>query len=214
MLDFIRETLPYLLRGAAVTIQITLISLFFASIIGLLVGLMRISQLAVLRYVAAGYINIIRGLPLLVQILYVYFGIPLLLGVRIPAFTAGVITMSIYTSAYMAEIFRAGIETIDKGQMEGGRSIGFSRWQTMRIIILPQAVWRMIPAFANQFSSTLKDTSLLSVIGVVELTMAGQNIYAVNFETVKVLTAVGILYLIIVLAAVRVADYLETKVVR
>lgn len=210
-LAFLKETLPPLLIGAWVTIEITVVSLFVALILGLILGLMRISTSRVLRGLAASYVNLIRGLPLLVQILFVYFGIPLLLGVRIPALTAGIITISLYSAAYLAEIFRAGIESIDTGQMEGGRSIGFSYWQTMRMIVLPQAIWRMIPAFANQFSSTLKDTSLLSVIGVGELTMSGQNIYAVNFETVRVLTVVGTIYLIIVLLAVRLSRYLELR---
>jgi ABC-type amino acid transport system permease subunit len=119
--------------------------------------------------------------------------------------------MTIYTGAFLSEIFRAGIISIDKGQMEAGRSIGFSHWQTMRLIIFPQAIWRMIPAIANQFSITLKDTSLLSIIGVVELTMAGQTIYSMNFDTVRVLTLVGIIYFLIFLFVERITQALERR---
>lgn len=205
------ESMPLLLKGTILTLELTAISLVFASVVGLIVGLMRLSKNAWVRYIASSYINIIRGLPLLVQILYVYFGIPLVLGIRIPALTAGIITMSLYTGAYMAEIIRAGIESIDKGQSEAGRSLGFSQAQTLQKIVLPQAVWRMLPAFANQFTTTLKDTSLLSVIGIAELTMEGQSIYSANFQTFEVLTLVGAIYFVIVMLLVRLSNYLKVR---
>ncbi|SIO72368.1 amine acid ABC transporter, permease protein, 3-TM region, His/Glu/Gln/Arg/opine family [Burkholderia sp. GAS332] len=203
--------LGLLLLGAELTIEVTIISLLIASVIGLAVGLAKISRNSAIRGAASAYISIIRGLPLLVQILYVYFGIALTTGIRIPPFTAGVVTMSIYAGAYSAEIFRSGIESIDKGQMEGALSIGLSRWQAMFHVVLPQATRRMAPTFANLFSTTLKDTSLLSVIGVTELTMAGQNIYAVNFQTLKVLTIVGGIYFAMVYALSKLTSLLQKK---
>lgn len=127
------------------------------------------------------------------------------------AFTAGIIAISINAGAYLVEIFRAGINSIDKGQMEAGRTLGFSYGETMRIIILPQAVRRMIPAFVNQFIVSIKDTSLLSVIGIAELTMSGQSIYAMNFRAFEILGMVGILYFVLIYALTLFSRWLERR---
>jgi glutamine transport system permease protein len=206
--------LPSLLCGLRLTIVLTAISMVGGTAIGLLLAMMRLSGNWPLRTIAVAYGNLIRGLPLLVQILYIYFGIPLLTGVRMSAVVAGALSLSLYTGAFMAEVIRSGIISVDRGQMEAGRSIGFNHWQTMRLIIIPQAVWTMIPNLANQFSVTLKNTSLLSVIGVTELTMAGQNIYAINFDTMRVLTLVSTLYLVVFFAADRLGAFLEARLSR
>lgn len=207
----VQEALPFLAKGALITVELTVVSLIFASIIGLVTGFMRMSDITPLRWIAAIYINIIRGTPLLVQILYIYFGIPFVLKIKLSSMAAGIITMSLYAGAYLAEIFRAGIESIDKGQREGGMSLGFSYWQTMRKIILPQAFRRMIPTFVNQITMMIKDTSLLSTIGVAELTFQGQSIYAANFETFRILTTVGVFYFIMVYALTKISVRLEKR---
>ncbi|MGO4838241.1 amino acid ABC transporter permease, partial [Rhizobiaceae sp. 2RAB30] len=206
------DYLPPLLYGTGLTLILTVTSMVFGTLIGLVLTIMRISKSRVATTIAAVYGNLVRGLPLLVQILFVYFGLPLLTGIRMPAVVAGGIAMALYTGGFMAEVIRSGIMSVDKGQMEAGRSIGFNYWETMRLIILPQAVWTMIPNVANQFSNTLKNTSILSVIGVGELTMAGQTIYSMNFDTIRVLTMVGILYLVIFFIAERITAMLERRI--
>lgn len=203
--------LPPLLYGAVYTVVVTVLAMIFGAILGAVIALMQLARNRPVNAIARGYNSVIRGVPLLIQILYIFFGLPLLTGLRLSAFAAGTLAMTLYTGAFLSEIFRAGIISIDKGQMEAGRSIGFSHWQTMRLIIFPQAIWRMIPAIANQFSITLKDTSLLSIIGVVELTMAGQTIYSMNFDTVRVLTLVGIIYFLIFLFVERITQALERR---
>ncbi|MFD1039056.1 amino acid ABC transporter permease [Virgibacillus byunsanensis] len=197
-INIIIDALPTLLSGVVLTIIITVISLIIALIIGLVLGLFSIARNKVLHWIATIYVDAIRGTPILVQILFIYFGVPSVLGMRVPALVAGIIAISINAGAYLVEIFRAGINSIDKGQMEAGRTLGFSYGETMRLIILPQAVRMMIPAFVNQFIVSIKDTSLLSVIGIAELTMAGQSIYSMNFRAFEILFVVGILYFIII----------------
>jgi glutamine transport system permease protein len=212
--DVVSSYLPALLRGLGLTLILTLVSMIAGTILGFALAMMRLSRFHILGGIATLYGNLIRGLPLLLQILLVYFGLPLLTGIRMPAVVAGGVALSLFTAGYMAEIIRSGIVGVDPGQMEAGRSIGFSHWQSMRLIVLPQAFWTMIPNIANQFSITLKDTSLLSVIGVAELTMAGQTIYALNFDTIRVLAMVGALYLLVFFAAERLSRLMEARIRR
>ena len=212
--EIIRASLPTLFQGLVVTLQLTIISLVLATCIGLIMGLLRISQNKLLSLLAVGYVYLIRGTPLLVQILFIYYGIPKVFDIRLTAFAAGVIAVSLNAGAYLVEIFRAGIESIERGQMEAGRSLGFTYGQTMRLIILPQAIRRMIPAFVNQFIISLKDTSLLSVIGIAELTMQGQSIYAMNFRAFEILTAVGTIYLIVISGLTLLSAWLERRLSR
>ncbi|HEX3015661.1 MAG TPA: amino acid ABC transporter permease [Desulfobacteria bacterium] len=209
--EVIREALPSLFAGALTTMEITCISLTIAMFIGLGVGLLRISTRRVLRFIAMFYVDIIRGTPLLVQVLFIYIGLPSVLGIHLSEFTAGVIAISINAGAYLVEIFRAGITSVDKGQMEAGRSLGFSYAQTMRLIILPQAVRTMTPAFVNQFIISLKDTSLLSVIGVTELLMQGQSIYSVNFRAFEIISTVAVFYLAIIYVLTLLSRWLERR---
>lgn len=213
-MDVVLSYLPALLQGLAVTLVLTVVSMICGAILGFALAMMRLSGWPVLSGIATLYGNLVRGLPLLIQILLVYFGLPLLTGLRLPAVVAGAIALSLFTGGYMAEVIRAGIAAVDSGQMEAGRSIGFGRWQTMRLIILPQAFRTMIPNIANQFSITLKDTSLLSVIGVAELTMTGETIYAMNFDTIRVLALVGIFYLGVFFLAERTSSALEARMRR
>jgi len=209
--NVIREALPYLSQGLYMTVVISIISNVIALFIGLAVGFMRMSKNSVLRFIAASYVNVIRGTPLLIQILFIFFAIPSVLDIKMSAFTAGIIAISLNIGAYMTEIFRGGIQSIDKGQMEAGRSLGFSYGRTMSLIILPQAVRRMIPAFVNQFTHAIKDTSMLSVIGVAELTMEGQSIYAMNFRAFEILSVVGLFYFILIYAVSFISTRLERR---
>ena len=212
-LKVIEEALPYLLQGLYMTVLISIVSIIISLVIGLVACFMRMSKYAILRYPAAIYVNLIRGTPILIQILFIYFGAPSVLDIHLSAFAAGLIAISLNIGAYNTEIFRGGIESISKGQMEAGRSLGFSYAQTMAFIILPQAVRRMIPSFVNQLTHAIKDTSMLSVIGIAELTMVGQSIYAMNFRSFEILTMVGLFYFITIYTVSLISTKMERRFV-
>lgn len=209
--ELIEKALPILLLGAGVTIEITAVSVFIGFCIGLFVGIARICKVKVLRILAAIYADCIRGTPLLVQIFLIYFALPIMTGQRVEPFVAAVAACGINSGAYVSEIFRAGIQAIDAGQMEAGRSLGLSWWQTMYYIILPQAVRNILPPLGNEFIAMLKDSSLVSVIGFEELTRRGQLIIAQTYGSFEIWSTVAILYLIMTLAISRVVAMLEKK---
>lgn len=212
-LAVIKDALPYLLQGLYMTVLISLISIGISLIIGIIVSFMRMSKFAILRYPAAIYVNLIRGTPILIQILFIYFGVPSALNISLSAFAAGLIAISLNIGAYMTEIFRGGIESISKGQLEAGRSLGFSYIQTMRLIIMPQAIRVMVPSFVNQLTHAIKDTSMLSVIGIAELTMVGQSIYAMNFRSFEILLVVAIFYFLTIYSISLISSWLERRFV-
>lgn len=209
--NLIVRSLPLLLTGAVVTLQITIISVGMGFIIGMFVGMARLARLWPVRIAAAVYVDFIRGTPLLVQIFIIYFALPLIIGQRIDPFIAAITACSINSGAYVAEIFRAGIQSIDKGQMEAGRSLGMSWGQTMRYIILPQAFKRIIPPLGNEFIAMLKDSSLVSVIGFEELTRRGQLIIARTYGSFEIWTSVALIYLVMTLTISRLVDFLERR---
>ena len=203
--------MPLLLTGAAVTVQITALSVLIGIIIGLFVGIARISTYRVVHLIAAVYVDFLRGTPLLVQIFLVYFALPVVTGQRIDPFVAAIAACSINSSAYVAEIFRAGIQSIDAGQMEAGRSLGMSWMQTMRYIIVPQAARRVIPPLGNEFIALLKDSSLVSVIGFEELTRRGQLIIARTYASLEIWICVAIIYLMMTVSISRLVAWLERR---
>lgn len=209
--DLIVRSFPLLLMGAGITVQITALSVGFGLLIGMFVGIARLAKLTPLRLAAAVYVDFIRGTPLLVQIFIMYFALPIVLGTRIDPFVAAITACSINSGAYVAEIFRAGIQSIDKGQMEAGRSLGMSWAQTMRYIILPQAFKRIIPPLGNEFIAMLKDSSLVSVIGFEELTRRGQLIIARTYGSFEIWLTVAFIYLIMTLTISRLVNYLERR---
>lgn len=210
-LSLIFDSLPLLGMGALVTIEITAVAVFIGTCIGLFVGIAELARYPWIRIPAKIYVDFIRGTPLLVQIFIIYFALPILLGTRIEPFVAAVAACSINSGAYVAEIFRAGIQSIDKGQMEAGRSLGMSWTQTMRFIIIPQAFRRTIPQLGNEFIAMLKDSSLVSVIGFEELTRKGQLVIASTYGSLEIWTAVAIIYLIMTLTITRFVAYLEKR---
>lgn len=212
-LDFsiVFKVLPLLLEGAAVTVEITAISVGLGLVIGMLVGVARLAKMRILKWLAMIYIDFIRGTPLLVQIFLIYFALPMITGTRIDPFFAAITACSINSGAYIAEIFRAGIQSIDKGQIEAGRSLGLNWYQTMRYVIMPQAFKRVIPPLGNEFIAMLKDSSLVSVIGFEELTRRGQLIIAKTYSSFEIWMAVAILYLIMTLTISRLVAYLERR---
>ena len=210
--ELLVEHFPSFMDAMWQTVQITLFSLFFGLVLGVVFGLMKVSQNKVLQSLSNAYIWIIRGTPLLVQIYFVYFGIPMATGMKLTEWQAGIITMSLNAGAYIAEIVRGGIESIDPGQMEAARSLGLPYNKSMAKVVLPQALRTMLPSLINQFIITLKDTSLLSVIGVRELTMNGKIITANNMETIRMWSIVAIYYLIVISILTIIANKVEEKV--
>lgn len=209
--ELIQRALPILLMGAGVTIEITAFSVAIGFFIGLFVGIARISQFKMLRIMAAVYADCIRGTPLLVQIFLIYFALPMAIGQRVEPFIAAVAACGINSGAYVSEIFRAGIQAIDVGQMEAGRSLGLTWWQTMRFIILPQAFKNILPPLGNEFIAMLKDSSLVSVIGFEELTRRGQLIIAQTYGSFEIWMTVAVLYLIMTMAISRIVAFLEKR---
>lgn len=209
--EIMKSAFPLLLAGAGITLEITALSVAFGMLIGIIIALIRLSRLKPLRWLGNVYVDFIRGTPLLVQIFLVYFALPGLIGHRVDAFFAAIAACSINSGAYVAEIFRGGIQSIDIGQMEAGRSLGMSWWQTMRYIVLPQAFKRIIPPLGNEFIAMLKDSSLVSVIGFEELTRRGQLIIARTYASFEIWMAVAIIYLILTFTVARLTGLLERK---
>lgn len=209
--DLMINSLPLLIAGAGITIQITAISVGLGLVIGMFVGIARISNVKLLRWLAAIYIDFLRGTPLLVQIFLIYFALPVILGQRVDPFLAAITACGINSGAYIAEIFRAGIQAIDEGQMEAGRSLGMTWVQTMRYIIVPQAFKNIVPPLGNEFIALLKDSSLVSVIGFEELTRRGQLIIARTYGSLEIWISVAIIYLVMTLTISRLVAYLEKR---
>lgn len=211
IIELIQENYMALLAAMAKTLELTLLSLIFAAVIGLVFGMFNVSKNKVLHVIANIYIDVIRGVPLIVLGFFVYFGVPMATGVKLSALVAGVICLSCNAGAYMAEIIRAGIQSVDKGQMEAARSLGLSYGKAMRKVVLPQAIRTMIPSFINQFIITLKDTSILSAIGFPELVKAGQIIIARNFRSFEMWAIIGVMYLIVITILSNIAKRLERR---
>lgn len=199
------------MEGLGVTLYTTIISLIIAAFIGLMCGLMLVSPSGILRGIARVYIDLIRGTPIIVQAFFIYFGIPNVTGIRLTATVAGIITLTLNAGAYTAEIVRGGIQSVPAGQMEAARSLGLTRGQAMSNVILPQAIRVMIPSIVNQCIITLKDSSILSVIGLTELTQTGRLIIANNFESFKMWIIVGIMYLIPIMLLTKLSQWVERK---
>ena len=209
--DLIATSFPLLLLGAGITIKITAMSVALGIFIGLFVGIARICRVRPLRWIAAVYVDFFRGTPLLVQIFLFYFAVPVITGQRIDPYVAAVGSCGINSGAYIAEIVRAGIQSIDDGQMEAGRSLGMTWTQTMRYIIVPQAMKRVIPPLGNEFIALLKDSSLVSVIGFEELTRRGQLIIAKTYGSLEIWLSVAVIYLAMTLTISRFVAYLERR---
>lgn len=210
----IQESLPALLKGLGKTLLYTIVSLFFAFILGLIFGFMKVSRNRILRGVATVFVDLFRGIPLIVLAFFIYFGIPQALGFTMPLFLAAILTLSLNAGAYVTEIIRGGIQSVDRGQMEAARSLGLPYRKAMMKIIIPQAIRVMIPAFINQLVITLKDTSILSAIGLVELTQSGKIIIARTFASFDIWLVVAIMYLVVITVLTKISGNLEGRVRR
>ena len=207
-----------LLQALGQTMLLTLLSLLFAFIIGLIFGMMSVSKNRVLNIISVVYVDGIRGIPLIVLAYFIYFGVPKIIqmtvnpGFRMTALVAGTIALSMNAGAYMSEIFRAGIQSVDIGQVEASRSLGLGYARTMQRVVLPQAIRTMIPSIINQFIISLKDTSILSVIGFPELTKAGNIIVGNTFATAETWGIIAVMYLIVIVTLSRIAKLIERRI--
>ena len=213
-LKIIWDSLPALLLGAVVTLQLTVISSILGMVGGSLIGIARISPSVPLRWISRAYIDFFRGTPLLVQIFMIYFGLPPVfrqvgIPLKLNPLTAGVLALSLNSAAYLAEIVRAGIQSIDLGQAEAAQSLGLGAGQTMRYVIFPQALRRMLPPLGNEFITMLKDTSLVAVIGFEELFRRGQLIVASNYRAFEIYAAIALVYLVLTILSSRLFSFLE-----
>lgn len=210
-------SLPVLLRGAVLTLELTAGSIAIGVVIGMFMALARLSRLWPVRILAVSYIEFFRGTPLLVQIFLIYFAAPQLFRFQMPdnyQFIAGVLAMSLNAGAYIAEIFRAGIQSIDRGQTEAARSLGMSQAQALRYIILPQAFKRVIPPLGNEFIAMLKDSSLVAVIAMEELLYSGKIIVGRTLQSVPIYVAVALIYLAMTLVISRALAILERRLAK
>ncbi|MBW2560861.1 MAG: amino acid ABC transporter permease [Deltaproteobacteria bacterium] len=204
------KILKFIPDGILVTFQVTTAAIVLALIIGLFTGLGRISENKILRGIASLYVEIIRGIPLLVQLFYIYFALGRI--VNLPAMASAIIAMAVCYGAYMGEIFRAGIESISSGQMEAARSLGMTSAQAMRHVILPQAVKTILPPIGNEFVALLKDSSLVSILAVSDLLRRGREFAAESFNYFETYTMVALIYLIITLFLSKLISIMEDRV--
>lgn len=210
VIDFI----PSLFEGLLYTLLVSVAGLIIGFALGAIFGLLRLSKSKILRALARIYIEVIRGTPLLVQAMWIYFALPLLTGFKMPSLTAGILVMGLNAGAYIAEIVRGAVQSVDKGQMEAGRSLGMTASDTMRSVIWPQAFRRMVPPLGNQFIITIKDTSLLSIILVPELMFQGRLIAANHYNAVEIYTTVALFYLVITLTLSKILEISEKRMNR
>ncbi len=209
-----------LLKAMGQTLLLALCGLFFGCILGLFFGILSVLKNRVCNIIAKIFVDVIRGVPMLVLAMFVFFGVPYFLnnmldmGVTLTALQAGTICLALNCGAYMAEIIRAGIQSVDKGQMEAARSLGLPYWRGMQRIVLPQAIRTMIPSIINQFIITLKDTSILSVIGFPELVNTAKNVVANTFMSFQTWAIVAVMYLVIITALSKVALVVERRLAR
>lgn len=209
-----------LLKALGQTLLLTLLSLCFAMVIGMIFGLMNVGHNRLFNFIGTLYVDAVRGVPLIVLAYFIYFGVPAgmkaigLTDFRLTALQAGTIALSMNCGAYMAEIIRAGIESVDRGQMEAARSLGLSYGASMALVVVPQAIRTMIPSIINQFIITLKDTSILSVIGFPELTNTGKTIMGNTFKSLQTWAIIGIMYMVVIVTLSKIAKRIERRVNR
>ena len=211
-MDYILGILPSLLAGTVVTLQMFLATIVLALPLGLLLALARISRFRVLRSTVGVYIWLFRGTPLMLQLLFIYFGLPFLpyIGVRLPDFPAALLAFVLNYAAYFAEIFRAGIQSIDRGQYEGARVLGMTYMQTMRRIVLPQVIKRVLPPVSNETITLVKDTSLIYVLAMNDLLRTTRALVQRDFNTTPFIVA-AVFYLLMTLALTWMFQKLEQK---
>ncbi|HDC7964938.1 TPA: ABC transporter permease subunit [Staphylococcus aureus] len=208
---FISKYGSFFLKGIKITILISLIGVALCSILGAFVALMKLSKIKIISWIASIYIEILRGTPMLVQVFIVFFGITAALGLDISALVCGTIALVINSSAYIAEIIRAGINAVDKGQMEAARSLGLNYRQTMKSVIMPQAIKNILPALGNEFVTLIKESSIVSTIGVGEIMFNAQVVQGISFDPFTPLLVAAALYFVLTFVLTRIMNMIEGR---
>lgn len=213
---FLKNYFPKYLSGVELTLLISLITVCIGTILGSILFFMKNSELSIwkikpLKIIAGIYVEIVRGTPMLLQILMVYSGTKLIFNIDVDALTAAIVAIGLNSAAYVAEIIRAGIEGVDKGQEEAARSLGMSKVMTMRLIILPQAIRNILPAIGNEFVSVIKESSMASVLGVGELTFSAKVIQGATYLSLEPLMVAAVFYFILTFSLGRLMSYIERR---
>ncbi|MQS76009.1 amino acid ABC transporter permease [Companilactobacillus halodurans] len=198
-------------RGVVVTVELAIISIILGFLLGIILAIMKRSKIWIISLLAKAYIGFIRDTPLLIQIYIVYIGLPIVTGLQIPDFMTGVVVLTLYSAAYIAEIIRSGIESLPIGQMEASLSLGMSQWQTMKDIILPQAFKNILPALGNQFIGNVKDSSLVSVLGIADLMFEAQTVRGSTALGLEPMIVASLLYLALTWSLNRVLSMIERR---
>ena len=201
----------YYISGIKTTIALSFLALLIGSVLGAALSLMRLSGSRILKFISTVYIELIRGTPILVQISMVYFGSYVLLGIDINKFLSALIAVALNSAAYVAEIIRSGIQSIDKGQMEASRSLGVSHKETMQHIILPQAIKNILPALGNEFVTLIKETSVASVIGTADLMYSSKIVTSKSYEAFTPLVVIAIIYFILTFGISQIIRFFERR---
>lgn len=209
--NFFTKYGSFFLKGIGNTILVSIVGVVLGALFGAIIALFKLSKFKPLRWIASAYIEFLRGTPLLVQVFLVYFGSTAVLGLDISALICGMIALVINCSAYIAEIIRAGINAVDKGQMEAARSLGLSYGQTMKTVILPQAIKNILPALGNEFVTVIKESSIISVIGVSEIMFNAQVVQGASFDPFTPLLVAAILYFVLTFTLSRVMYFFEGR---
>ncbi|MEQ8196733.1 MAG: amino acid ABC transporter permease [Clostridiaceae bacterium] len=209
--DFLSKYSNYFVTGTKITIILALFAVVFGTILGLFLSLMKLSNVKVLKAFSIAYIEFVRGTPLLIQIWIIYIGLPMIIGRDLPDIVTGIIALSLNSGAYVAEIIRAGIQAVDKGQMEAARSLGMKLSLSMKEIIIPQAFKNILPALGNEFISIIKESSMVSVIGVAELMYNSGTVRAASFLGLEPLIVAAGIYFVITFILTRVMGILERR---
>ncbi|MBP6142725.1 MAG: amino acid ABC transporter permease [Proteocatella sp.] len=211
MLEILIKYSSYFITGLKSTLGLSIISVLIGIVIGSLLALMKLSKHKPLKWIAAVYIEVVRGTPMITQLFIVYFGSYVLFGLDMNPFIAGIIAVSLNSGAYVAEIIRSGIQSIDKGQMEAGRSLGMTQSMTMKEIIMPQAVKNILPALCNEFITVIKETSIVSVIGVTDLMYNVNIVRGISFRPLEPLLIAAVIYFILTFGLSKAVNILEGK---
>lgn len=211
--DILITKFPAFMEGVEITLQLALFTVLFGSLLGLVVAVCRRTRLLPLRWLMNAYVAFIRGTPLLVQVLLVVYGLPQL-GIRFPRMTLCIIALVINSGAYMAELIRAGLQSVEKGQVEAAESLGMSSGQTMLYIILPQAVKVTLPAMGNEFVAIIKESSILYAVGVYELTYQAYKLASVNYYYIETMIVAALIYFVLTYVATKLLGLLERRMRR
>jgi His/Glu/Gln/Arg/opine family amino acid ABC transporter permease subunit len=202
--------IPYMLQGALVTLQISALAMVLGSIVGLICGFLLLSELMALKWLVRAYVYFVRGTPALVQIFLVYFALPVV-GIDIPAFWGGVVALGFNAGGFIAEIVRAGLQSIDMGQTEAAKAIGMTNRQTLQHILFPQSLRRITPPLTNELITLVKGSSLLSAISIYELTRSTQLIISQKFTPFELYALLAVFYLVIISILSRISEYVEER---